>query len=59
MFTGVDKMIVAFLSPVVVKGVQWVAETLSISGLDSNAVGMGLTMIVAGAAVYFIPNKSA
>jgi hypothetical protein len=56
MFTSVDKLIAGFLGPIVTKGVLWVTTTLGMAAV-SPEVNLGITAIITGALVYFIPNK--
>jgi hypothetical protein len=59
MFSGVDKMIVAFLTPYLVKGLSMGASAIGVAPdtLDMSGAATVILSLVAGAIVYFIPNK--
>lgn len=57
MFTGIDKLLAGVIGPFVAKLLLWVTTTLGMAPLGSEAQ-MGVTALVVGALVFFIPNKA-
>ena len=56
MFTSVDKLIAGFLGPLVTKGILALTTLLGMAAV-STEVSLGVTAIITGALVFFIPNK--
>jgi len=58
MFTGLDKAIAGLLGPLIGTGLLWLSNKLGVPAFGPEVV-LGITGLITGVLVYFIPNKGA